>query len=47
MTLASALAGATPLTKRLAPLVLLVVATRVPPDPPNGSKLAISRKRAT
>src|SRR6476620_9179467 len=38
--------GATPLTRRLAPVTVLVVATRVPPAPPNGSKLAISRKWA-
>ena len=35
--------GATPLTSRLAPVVVLVVATRVPADPSNGLKLAISR----
>src|SRR5262249_10264554 len=45
-TLASALPGPAPLTKRLAPVVVLVVATRVPPGPPNGSKLAISRNWA-
>ena len=39
MTLASVAPGATPLTSRLAPVVVLVVATRVPPDPPKGSKL--------
>src|ERR1700738_4243782 len=38
--------AATPLTSRLAPVVVLVVATRAPADPSNGSKLAISRKRA-
>jgi hypothetical protein len=35
-----------PLTNRLAPVVVLVVATRVPLEPPNGSKLAISLKLA-
>src|SRR6516162_414067 len=43
MTLASVPPGATPLTSRLAPVVVLVVATLVPAGPPNGSKLAISR----
>ena len=44
-TLASALPEA-PLTSRSAPRVVLVVATRVPVDPANGSNAAISRKRA-
>ena len=42
----AALPGPAPLTKRLAPVVVLVVATRAPPGPPNGSKLAISRNWA-
>src|SRR4029077_3289483 len=46
-TLASVPPAATPLTSRLAPVVVLVVATRVPADPSNGSKLAISRKRTS
>src|SRR5262249_24870869 len=45
-TLASVPPAATPLTSRLAPVVVLVVATRVPADPSNGSKAAISRKEA-
>src|SRR6266508_1187542 len=45
-TLASVPPVATPLTSRLAPVVVLVVATRVPADPSNGSKAAISRKWA-
>ena len=36
--------AATPLTSRLAPVVVLVVATHVPTGPSNGSKAAISRK---
>src|SRR5436305_9950060 len=44
-TLVSVPPAATPLTSRLAPVVVLVVATRIPADPSNGSKLAISRKR--
>src|SRR5215470_17499098 len=44
-TLASVPPAATPLTSRLAPVVVLVVATRVPADPTNVWKLAISRKR--
>src|SRR5215831_19085920 len=45
-TLASVPPAATPLTSRLAPAVVLVVATRVPADTLNGSKAAISRKEA-
>src|SRR6516225_2039995 len=45
-TLAFVPSDATPLTSRLAPVVVLVVATRVPADPLNGSKAAISRNSA-
>jgi hypothetical protein len=39
-------AGETPLTRRSAPVVVLVVATLTPEASPNGLKLAISVKLA-
>ena len=45
-TLPSAPPDSTPLTSRCAPLVVLVVATRVPADPSKGLKSAISRNWA-
>jgi hypothetical protein len=44
-TLAFVSPAAIPLISRWAPVVVLVVATRVPADLPNGSNPAISRKR--